>query len=103
MNPSCNNCGRIEVTSGINRFWIAKNSTQLSNTLLGNKKTVWRYYNMGFHNFLYHYTSCRFKEMDPMSFIESIQEKPRKKVIITPKKAFVCTAVENGQYGLDEV
>ena len=33
-----NYCGRIEATSGINRFWITKNSTELLNTLLGNKK-----------------------------------------------------------------
>ena len=98
-----NYCGRIEATSGINRFWITKNSTELLNTLLGNKKR--RFEDITTWDFSTLYTTiphADLKKCIQCLVLKVFRKNHGKKLIVTSKTAFFGTNVGNGQYGFDE-
>jgi len=97
-----NYCGQIEATSGINRFWITKNSQELLDTLIGNRKLPYK--NISSWDFSTLYTTIPHSDLKRciQSLVYKVFEKNQwKKLIITYRNAFFCHDVKDGQQAFD--
>ena len=97
-----NYCGQVEATSGVNRFWIIKNSLELLDTIAAANKLS--YTKVSSWDFSTLYTTIPHADLKHciQKLVFKVFEKNHfKKLIVTSKNAFFSEAVNDGQHAFD--